>query len=151
MLALEEVGSSLTSWPCCRPCEEAAARLLRVAARRSLCRFLVLLCSSSPSSSISPSASQAQLAKSTAGAIFRLCGRGSKKLGHGGPKIGLVVWRGQVGNGKFCFSGSKAVSYGLRFFVVEIFHSRTPTRKDPSFQNQEKPREPLQNPNQGSN
>ena len=79
-------------WPGCRPCEEAAARLLRVAARRSLCRFLVLLCSSSSSSSISPSASQAQLAKSTAGAIFRLCGRGSKKLGHGGPKIGLVVW-----------------------------------------------------------
>ena len=46
-------------WPGCRPCEEAAARLLRVAARRSLCRFLVLLCSSSSSSSISPSASQA--------------------------------------------------------------------------------------------
>ena len=88
-------------WPGCRPCEEAAARLLRVAARRSLCRFLVLLCSSSSSSSISPSASQAQLAKSTAGAIFRLCGRGSKKLGHGGPKIGLVVWRGQVGHGKW--------------------------------------------------
>ena len=94
-------------WPGCRPCEEAAARLLRVAARRSLCRFLVLLCSSSSSSSISPSASQAQLAKSTAGAIFRLCGRGSKKLGHGGPKIGLVVWRGQVGNGKFWFLGLK--------------------------------------------
>ena len=98
-------------WPGCRPCEEAAARLLRVAARRSLCRFLVtslvLLCSSSSSSSISPSASQAQLAKSTAGAIFRLCGRGSKKLGHGGPKIGLVVWRGPVGNGKFWFLGLK--------------------------------------------
>ena len=46
-------------WPGCRPCEEAAARLLRVAARRSLWRFLVFVSSSSTSSSISPSASQA--------------------------------------------------------------------------------------------
>ena len=36
----------------------------------------------------------------------------------------------------------------FEIFFVEIFHSRTPTRKDPSFQNQEKSREPLQNPNQ---
>ena len=119
MLALEEVGSSLTRVKKWGDGLVGAARLLRVAARRSLCRFLVLLCSSSSSSSISPSASQAQLAKSTAGAIFRLCGRGSKKLGHGGPKIGLVVWRGQVGNGKFCFLGSKAVSYGFHFLVIE--------------------------------
>ena len=113
-------------WPGCRPCEEAAARLLRVAARRSLCRFLVLLCSSSSSSSISPSASQAQLAKSTAGAIFRLCGRGSQKLGHGGPKIGLVVWRGQVGNGKFWFLGLKIRPNSEKYNVglaTTLFHN----------------------------
>ena len=49
--------------------------------------------------------------------------------------------------GKKGIESNKAVSYGLRFFLL-IFHSRTPTRKDPSFQNQEKSREPLQNPNQ---
>ena len=42
---------------------------------------------------------------------------------------------------------TKAVSYGLRFFL-RYFTLGTPTRKDPSFQNQEKSREPLQNPNQ---
>ena len=107
-------------WPGCRPCEEAAARLLRVAARRSLCRFLVtslvLLCSSSSSSSISPSASQAQLAKSTAGAIFRLCGRGTKKLGHRGPKIGLCCVAGAGREWKILVFGSKNQTLKSRIF-----------------------------------
>ena len=90
-------------WPGCRPCEEAAARLLRVAARRSLCRFLVLLCSSSSSSSISPSASQAQLAKSTAGAIFRLCGRGSKNWDMEVRKSDLLCGGGRSGMENFGF------------------------------------------------
>ena len=97
-------------WPGCRPCEEAAARLLRVAARRSLCRFLVLLCSSSSSSSISPSASQAQLAKSTAGAIFRLCGRGSK----------IGTWRSE--NRTCCVAGAG------REWKILVFGSKNQTQ-----------------------
>ena len=50
----------------------------------------------------------------------------------------------------FFSTHSKAVSYGLRFLLLRFFTlgKGTPTRKDPSFQNQEKSREPLQNPNQ---
>ena len=99
MLALEEVGSSLTRVKKWGDGLVGGATMHTTALylkTNSFTNSIVFLLSSSSSSSISPSASQAQLAKSTAGAIFRLCGRGSKKLGHGGPKIGLVVWRGQV-------------------------------------------------------
>ena len=63
-----------------------------------------------------------------------------------GPEGAVLVHHRPGYRGRLRSAGRSTI--GFEIFVVEIFHSRTPTRKDPSFQNQEKSREPLQNPNQ---
>ena len=108
MLALEEVGSSLTRVKKWGDGLVGGATMhntaLYLKTNLSLLGVVVFLLVFLVNFTIGiPSAARQE----HGGGDFQAMRQRVQKLGHGGPKIGLVVWRGQVGNGKFWFLGLK--------------------------------------------